>query len=110
MNFIAPSSTPENVTTTALSSTSIEIIWDPPLPHYRNGPITAYNITVIEQLSRIRALSLVVFNTTSLVVTSLRPFTTYNFIVSARNSIGYGPSTTLSHITPEDSELVRKLT
>ena len=99
----APSGTPENVTIVPLSSTSVEASWEPPLPHYRNGPITAYNLTITEQLTGIHVQSLVVLNTTTLVI-SLRPFTTYNFAVSARNSVGYGPSQTTSQITPEDSK------
>lgn len=103
MNYTAPSGAPENVTTIAISSTSVVVTWDRPLPHHRNGPITAYNLTVTEQLTGVRVLSLVVLITSEVVI-SLRPFTTYDFAVSARNSVGYGPHQSVSQITPEDSK------
>lgn len=56
-NHAVPSGTPENVTTCVLSSTSIEVAWDLPLPHNRNGPITAYNLTVTDQVTGILVLS-----------------------------------------------------
>lgn len=101
----APSGTPDNVTTVIINSTSIEVTWDPPLPHHRNGLITAYNVTVVEQLSGTRVFSSVLLNTSAL-VTSLRPYTTYNFVVLARTSVGYGPAQTVSDTTPEDSKYI----
>ena len=106
MNFFtyaAPSGVPENVSAIPLSSISVEVTWDLPLFQHRNGPITAYNFTVTEQQTNTQVLSSVLLNT-STVVTSLRPFTAYNFAVSARNSIGNGPDRTVLLTTPEDGK------
>lgn len=103
--YAAPSGTPENVSTIALGSASVEVVWYLPLPQHRNGPISAYSLTVTEQSTGIPVLSVVVLNT-SVVITYLRPFTTYDFSVSARNSVGYGPARTVSQITPEDSKYI----
>ena len=44
--FVAPSGPPTDVNVTALSSTSLLVIWQPPEPFERNGIITAYQIHV----------------------------------------------------------------
>ena len=100
-----PSGTVQNVTADAVSSTSIELLWEPPLPHDMNGPIIGYSVTVQEQHSGYHVASMLISNDTSVIVTSLRPYTTYTFAVSARNSIGYGPSFIVHHATLEDSKL-----
>ncbi len=104
MLFLAPSGAPENVTSESVSSRSVEVRWNPPQAHHRNGPITAYNVTVIIQSTGTQQFTLLVSNSTSLIVNSLRPCTTYDFTVIARNSIGYGPPFTVPHTTPEDSK------
>lgn len=101
---LVPSGSPQNVSTFSLTSTSLEIEWNPPPPMNRNGPITAYNVTVNVQSTGVQEFSLVVSDATSTSVTFLKPYTTYDVTVIARNSIGYGPSNTVSDTTLEDSE------
>ena len=102
--LIAPAGTAQNITADAASSTSIELLWAPPLPHDRNGPIIGYSVTVQEQHSGYHVAFLLISNDTSVIVTSLRPYTTYTFTVSSRNSIGYGPSFIVHQTTLEDSK------
>ncbi len=104
-DLTAPSGPPDNITTTALTSTQILVSWDLPLPHFRNGPILAYNLTVTDTTTGMVVWSSTVL-TTSATVSSLRAFTTYNFTLSARTSVGYGPNDTVSEITLQDSKLV----
>ena len=103
LHLLAPSGTPENITAIALSSDSMLLIWDPPLLENRNGPILAYNLTVTDQITGLVIQSSVLLNT-SAVVYSLQPFSVYNFTLSARTSVGYGPSETVSQITLQDGE------
>lgn len=45
--------------------------------------------------------------TTSITVTSLRPYTTYRCIIAASTSVGIGPfSTVFTLVTPEDGEML----
>jgi len=84
----------------------MEIRWEPPLPHDRNGVVTGYSVDVQEQQTGDHVASLLVVNDTSVNVTALKPYTTYTFTVSARNSIGYGPYLNVYHTTLEDSKLI----
>ena len=102
--LIAPSGAPDNITATAVTSTAILVMWDLPLPQFRNGPILAYNLTVTDTTTGMVVQSSIVL-TTSTIVYSLRPFTTYNFTLSAHTSVGYGPNDTVSEITLQDSKL-----
>lgn len=45
-------------------------------------------------------------NTTSVNVTTLRPYTTYHCIIAASTSVGIGPfSTLVTLLTPEDGKI-----
>lgn len=99
----APSGPPDNITAVALSSTSMIVSWSPPIQQFRNGPILAYNFTVTESSTGLVVQSSILLTTTATIF-SLVPFTTYNFTLSARTSVGYGPSDTISAITLEDSK------
>lgn len=101
---IAPSSAPENVSVTAVSSTSIQINWTPPPPANRNGIIAEYRINVIE-VDTGRQQDHVSF-ATSFVVQSLHPYYTYRFSVSA-HTVETGPYSVVETFqTPEDSKYV----
>ena len=49
-------------------------------------------------------VSSAILQTRSSLVSSLRPFTLYNFTLSARTSVGYGPSGSAVETTLQDSE------
>ncbi len=87
----------------ALTSESMLLTWDLPLPQYRNGPILAYNLTVTDQAQGV-VVETSILLTTSIVVSSLQPFTVYVFALSARTSVGYGPFGNTSEITLQDGE------
>lgn len=97
----APSGPPDNITAVALTSSQILITWDPPLQELRNGPILAYNFTVLDTATGFIITSSVI-STTSTTVSSLRPFTVYSIAVSARTSVGFGPYDSIEVTTLED--------
>ena len=99
----APSAAPENITATAITATQILVSWDPPPPEHRNGPILAYNFTATDASTGL-VVSSAILQTRSSLVSSLRPFTLYNFTLSARTSVGYGPSGSAVETTLQDSE------
>ena len=103
LQFLAPVAPPENITALALTSETMLVTWDLPLPQYRNGPILAYNLTVMDPARGVLVETSILL-TTSSVVLSLRPFTVYVFYLSARTSVGYGPVGNTSEVTLQDSK------
>ncbi len=98
--FLAPSSPPQNVVLSPVSSTSIGLSWSPPPANSQNGIITEYRITITEVISgRVITLTSI---TTSITALGLHPFYTYECIVNAF-TVGAGPYTSVIQITtPED--------
>ena len=76
-----------------MSSTIITLFWDPPPADAQNGIITQYRINITEvQTGR----SFTLFSsTTSVNVTSLHPYYTYNCAIAAVTTIGAGPYTSV---------------
>ena len=105
--FVAPASPPENLTVTALSSTSLSLSWLPPPSIDQNGIIQEYRVTITEfETGNVRELT---STATTLVVPSLHPYYNYECVVSAY-TVGQGPFTenvtvqtfedgTLTHLT-----------
>ena len=104
----APSGPPDNITAIALSSSEIQITWDPPPQENRNGPILAYNFTALDSATGNVIISRVVVSTYTLVL-YLRPFTFYTFTLSARTSIGFGPEDSVTERTLEDCKSLHML-
>ncbi len=77
-----PSGPPRNVLVTPLSSTSISISWGPPSSEEQNGVIRGYQVKVInaDQVQYRQEFDL---ENTSLIATSLRPFSVYLVSVAA---------------------------
>ena len=85
-----PTGAPENVAATTLSSTSVLLTWNPPLPDLQNGIITTYFVNVTE-LETGMASQLTVADATQLLINTLHPYYVYNFYISAATVIGLGP-------------------
>ena len=64
-------------------------MWVIPLPEQQNGPIVGYTVRVV----RVDNGDTVEFDTTNttLMVDSLVPYTSYEWTVAARTSVGTGP-------------------
>lgn len=98
--FSAPSSPPQSVMLSPVSSTSIGLAWAPPAIGDRNGVITQYRIT-ITVINTGQVISLT-SNSVSTRVTGLHPYYVYECIISAF-TVGIGPySQALQITTPED--------
>ena len=87
-NFIAPSSSPQNVMATDVDPASLMITWEPPPLEHHNGPINSYYVLYHETGA---------FNTigenslgTNITLSGLIPFVSYTFQVAARNANGTG--------------------
>lgn len=98
----APSSSPENINVSVISSTSVGLSWSPPPLPDRNGIITEYKINVTE-LDTGRVQVLISF-TTTFTVQRLHPYYTYEFALSA-HTVATGPYSDSEIIqTPEDGK------
>ena len=88
-----------------MDSTGISLFWDPPPADAQNGIITRYMISITE-VETGRSFSL--FSaTTSVNVTSLHPYYTYNFTIAAVTIVGDSPYTTsITIVTLQDGKLV----
>ena len=94
---IAPSDTPQNVTTVALGPTSIRVTFYPPPEIDQNGPITSYNISYTGELFDTNT-QFAFFNITNRIypavtqvsfdLTELQEYNNYTISVSATNSEG----------------------
>ena len=76
-------------------------MWSEPPLHHHNGMITGYSVSLLQHDTVVMYST----NTTSFTLTSLKPFSSYNFTVTARTSEGFGPySNPLSFETLQDGK------
>ena len=101
-----PADPPVNLRVSVVDAISVHLSWSPPLTPY--GYIVSYTILVEEGLLGGNVTTLLVNSSlgTSYTVTSLLPFTYYNFSVAASTRIGTGPFTVISIATPQASKSV----
>ena len=84
-----------------LSSRSVRLTWELPLPEKRNGEITGYTIS-IENIDTGESFELSTTET-AMSVDTLSPYMNYQFTVAATTEVGQGPSTLeISILAPED--------
>ena len=98
---LAPSSPPLNITTEALSPTSIRVTFTPPIAINQNGLVSSYNVTYIGQTFDITTQFVTVnvtnaiypstVETLSVNLTGLHEYNNYTVRVSAVNQIGASP-------------------
>ena len=95
--FIVPQGPPQNLTVTPLNQSTILIGWSPPVISLQNGIIRSYTIYLFHNLTGLTD-SYTVSNTTTHIVTNLKPFSAYSISVAA-STIGIGPFTSLIPVT-----------
>ncbi|XP_039341980.1 receptor-type tyrosine-protein phosphatase F isoform X10 [Mauremys reevesii] len=84
-----PSGFPQNLRVVGLTTSTTEVAWDPPVLAERNGRITNYTVMYRDINSQQELTN--VTRETSIMLTNLRPDTTYDIKVRACNSKGVGP-------------------
>lgn len=90
--FIVPTGPPVNVELQSVTSTSAVISWREPSPDQHNGILLGYSVTVTNAKETIKLQ----INTTKIfvsdvVLSPLKPFTTYNVSAAAATINGTGP-------------------
>ena len=84
-----------------ISSSKIEVSWDPPQFSLQNGPILSYTITVFELTTNVTTQVHQDFLHSTIILTGLHPH--YEYLISvAAYTVGLGPSSNISIITLED--------
>ena len=103
-----PTGYPQNVTALTISSTVIDVQWDPVPISQRNGDIIDYEIELIQTkfterfLSELRQTN---GSQLSLALTNLEEFVEYTIRIRAYTSVGFGPfSPNVSNETFMDSK------
>jgi hypothetical protein len=86
----APGEAPQAVTILAVSSSVLEVSWQPPSDDQRNGIITTYTIQYGQDQTSL-ATATVSADYTSYKIRNADPHTTYYAKVSASTSVGMGP-------------------
>ncbi|XP_074923647.1 receptor-type tyrosine-protein phosphatase F isoform X10 [Chelonoidis abingdonii] len=84
-----PSGFPQNLRVVGLTTSTTEVAWDPPVLAERNGRITNYTV-IYRDINSQQELTNVT-RESSIMLTNLRPDTTYDIKVRACNSKGVGP-------------------
>jgi len=90
----------------ASDATSIFLSWEPPPPQDQNGIIRQYEVILVA--IQTGETHIHTSTTTSISVTLLRPYTTYNCTVAAE-TVATGPSTTAITVqTPQAGKFVTR--
>lgn len=90
---IAPSSSPVNINARSEISNGVILEWSPPPLTERNGIIVGYNITIEDTTSNI--MTILHSSALNVTITSLDPYTMYQYSIAAYTVIGLGPYSTL---------------
>ena len=96
---------PKDLVAVGISSSAVNLSWQPPLPEQRNGIIIRYvvNVTAVETGEGFELVSVL----DNLTVDSLHPHWTYIFMVSGETSVGVGPpSLAVTATTLEDGNAI----
>ena len=90
---LAPSSFPQDVTATTVSSTEILVSWDEVPPADQNGIIILYEVQYEPLMTFGGQLMTMVMNTSniSIVLGGLQEYVEYNISIRAYTSVGRGP-------------------
>ncbi len=103
--FAVPSSSPSNVSATAVSSTVISVMWQEVAAIDKNGNITQYELMYNGEFDTMNQSDITDGNTQVLNITGLDEFADYNISVRAYTSVGPGPYSPIAlETTDEDSK------
>ena len=102
---LVPTASPENLTVVVLDSRSLRLSWNPLAAEHQNGDVLGYRITI----TAVETGTASQYNSTStsLTISELHPYYTYQCKVAAFNSAGVGPFTTVvEKMTDQDGMYV----
>ena len=91
-----------------MTSTTIRLRWELPLPENQNGEIIGYSVeTTALKMSGTSTQFVVGLD---LELSGLKPFTTYYLVIAAQTAVGIGPYSRVLYVqTLEDGKLLNIL-
>ena len=102
---LVPTAPPENLTVVVLDSRSLRLSWTPLPADHQNGEVLGYSITLVAVETG--TASQHNSSSTSLTISELHPYYTYQCRVAAFNSAGIGPFTAVvEKMTDQDGMYV----
>ena len=99
--YAAPSGPPENLTVVFVTSNSMQLSWDAPLPAQQNGVIQSYSIVVFENYSNTTLSVYHGYPNQTIFMDNLHPYYFYQISVAA-NTVGQGPFAVVVALTEQD--------
>ena len=96
--------TVQYITSDTLFQNAISLSWKTPIGCYPDGYQVEYELTNSDQCHEIQDPERVLFGYVvleSVVISELMPYSTYSVHITARNSVGYGATESISDITKE---------
>ena len=102
--YAVPASPPDSVTAVNISSTAIQVSWNPVSAIDQNGVITQYEVEYNQTtFSEVSLYNTTTVNSTTLMVdlTGLEEYVVYSIQVRAYTSVGAGP---YSHVVMETTQ------
>ena len=97
---LAPDSSPQHPSAIALSPTSINITWGPPILQDHNGVIREYRINVTEALTGLQIQEIT--NQTQIIIDGLKPYHIYHCYIVAV-TVDEGPYTVAVSVLTEEA-------
>ena len=98
--FPAPSGSPRAFTVTP-GVRNLTFSWSPPAPTLRNGVITGYSLSCVPEIGGGTTISMQYTAAGTFTLGGFTPFTSYNCSISASNSQGSGPLSSMISPTLE---------
>lgn len=105
---VVPSGPPTGIKENIINSTTVQILWSPPVEDKQNGRITFYSVALSGNESNRLIQYNIISNSTLMDLPPLRPFSEYNVTIAASTAVGIGPFTFpyIFH-TPQDGMYVQ---
>ena len=87
---------------------NVEFFWSPPDLLRRNGDITNYTLTCTPVgVTGVSPVTMTYPEAGTYTLGGFKPVTTYNCVLTARNSAGVGPPATTTEATLEDGRILK---
>ena len=103
LHFAAPTGSPQNLASDRVTSTTVELSWELPLPNTHNGVIDSYTVMVFEITTNLVLQTHQNVTSTSITLTGLHPAYDYTLSVAAF-TVDLGPLSSITVTTKEARE------
>lgn len=96
--LVVPTAPPQNFSATVTGTTSVEFNWQPPPTDDQNGPLSYYQLWLVDETFNLTDTTINTTNT-SYSIATLEEYIHYSCQVAASNVVGVGPYSSPVEIT-----------